>query len=446
MDMASGHTDPVATPASPRLPATERLRRAGIAAWSLIGILVLIYIAFQLLVRISIIFPPLVLAFLVIYTLNPIVTRLEKRGVPRLLGAIGAYVVLLGGLALVIILSIPFISHQVQQLSDRWPEYRGELVVFVEDTSNSLEDSVGIALPADRIECLLGADETNVDDAPSLARCDEVTEKLREAIVAQTDRLTEIGSSVLEVLLIFVLAPLLALYLLVDLPHLQRDALNLVPASHQDEFSDLAGKVGRAVGGFFRGQFLVALTVGLMSALGFALIGLPFWFLIGAIAGFFNLIPLVGPYIGGAIGFLVGTVTGGVGLGLKAALVELIVQQIDNHIISPERDEEDRADPSRDGDACDLGGRRGRGVLGRSPGRSRRCGRQVASRTRLGDPGSRRRHLSRGTTGDSPPDRHEGSGGRGHPRGEARGGTRGHGQVPSRSALPLGLALRPVLE
>lgn len=335
MDMASGHTDPVATPASPRLPATERLRRAGIAAWSLIGILVLIYIAFQLLVRISIIFPPLVLAFLVIYTLNPIVTRLEKRGVPRLLGAIGAYVVLLGGLALVIILSIPFISHQVQQLSDRWPEYRGELVVFVEDTSNSLEDSVGIALPADRIECLLGADETNVDDAPSLARCDEVTEKLRETIGAQTDRLTQIGSSVLEVLLIFVLAPLLALYLLVDLPHLQRDALNLVPASHQDEFSDLAGKVGRAVGGFFRGQFLVALTVGLMSALGFALIGLPFWFLIGAIAGFFNLIPLVGPYIGGAIGFLVGSVTGGIGLGLKAALVELIVQQIDNHIISP---------------------------------------------------------------------------------------------------------------
>ena len=72
-----------------------------------------------------------------------------------------------------------------------------------------------------------------------------------------------------------------------------------------------------------------------MSALGFALIGLPFWFLIGAIAGFFNLIPLVGPYIGGALGFLVGTVTGGVGLGLKAALVELVVQQIDNHIISP---------------------------------------------------------------------------------------------------------------
>jgi hypothetical protein len=80
---------------------------------------------------------------------------------------------------------------------------------------------------------------------------------------------------------------------------------------------------------------LVALLVGILSAVGFALIGLPFWLIIGAIAGFFNLVPLVGPFIGGGLGFFIGSVTGGVQLGLKAALVELIVQQIDNHFISP---------------------------------------------------------------------------------------------------------------
>jgi hypothetical protein len=56
---------------------------------------------------------------------------------------------------------------------------------------------------------------------------------------------------------------------------------------------------------------------------------------IGAIAGFFNLVPLVGPFIGGGLGFFVGSVTGGIQLGLKAALVEFVVQQIDNHLISP---------------------------------------------------------------------------------------------------------------
>src|SRR5207249_4648318 len=50
----------------------------------------------------------------------------------------------------------------------------------------------------------------------------------------------------------------------------------------------------------------------------------------------FNLIPMVGPFIGGGIGFAVGTISGGIGLGLKAALVEFVVQQLDNHIISPQ--------------------------------------------------------------------------------------------------------------
>ena len=98
---------------------------------------------------------------------------------------------------------------------------------------------------------------------------------------------------------------------------------------------ELGRKVSRAVGGFFRGQLLVATIVGILSAIGFFIIDLPFWLVIGAVAGFFNLVPLVGPYIGGGLGFLVGTISGGVGLGLKAALVELVVQQLDNHIISP---------------------------------------------------------------------------------------------------------------
>jgi predicted PurR-regulated permease PerM len=137
------------------------------------------------------------------------------------------------------------------------------------------------------------------------------------------------------VLLVFVVGPLIALYLLIDLPHLSRDLKNLIPESNRDEFVDLGGKVTTAVGGFFRGQLLVALVVGVLSAIGFRIIGLPFWFVVGAVAGFFNLVPLIGPYIGGALGFLVGLLTGGIGLGLRAALVELIVQQLDNHFISP---------------------------------------------------------------------------------------------------------------
>jgi predicted PurR-regulated permease PerM len=283
-----------------------------------------------LLYRIRIIFPPLVLALLLIYLLNPPISRLERRGMPRGLAATLVFVAAVALLVFIGVALFPFLSDQVSNFADEWPGFRDELVVTVENAGTEIEDRTGINVNTKRITCLLGGEQAQG------AECDEVTKDFRAAIGERAGQLTAAGRSLLEVLITFILAPLLALYLLIDLPQLQRDLLNLVPVTHRDEAADLGSKIGRAVGGFFRGQLFVALTVGVLSAIGFRLIGLPFWLVIGAIAGFFNLLPLVGPYIGGAIGFIVGTVSGGFALGLKAAIVELVVQQIDNHFISPQ--------------------------------------------------------------------------------------------------------------
>ncbi len=68
---------------------------------------------------------------------------------------------------------------------------------------------------------------------------------------------------------------------------------------------------------------------------GFWLIGFDFWLIIGMLSGFLNIIPFVGPWVGGILGFLVGTLTDSVATGLWAGVVAIIVQQIDNHLISP---------------------------------------------------------------------------------------------------------------
>lgn len=330
-----GHTVRVSPPSSPRLPPGERLRRAGVASWSVIGLLLLIAIVLWLLHEIRVIFPPLVLALLIIYLLNPIVTRLEQRGVRRSIGAVLTYFVVLGGLTLIGMAAAPFVSDQVTSFSENTPQLRDDLVDTINDFAVGLEDRLGVEIDTTQISCLLGPEGTSFANDFSTAECAEVTRQFRERLSHQAGRITEIGFSVLEGLLVFILAPLIALYLLIDLPQLQRDALNLVPETHRAEFADLGSKIGRAVGGFFRGQLFVALVVGVMSSIGFWLVGLPFWLVIGFIAGFTNLIPLVGPFIGGGIGLIVGIVTEGPGLGLAAALVALVVQQIDNHVISP---------------------------------------------------------------------------------------------------------------
>ncbi|MGH2755498.1 MAG: AI-2E family transporter [Actinomycetota bacterium] len=325
----------MSSPMPPRLPVAERLRRIGIGAWALIGIAIVVYITAFLLYRIRIIFPPLILATLIVFLLNPFVTHLERRGVNRILGTMLAYIVALGTIVLILVITVPYISRQIDNFAEEWPEFRAQTVESIDGFVDDINDRFGLDIDTTQVDCLLGADDIVGEDVPTHQRCDQVVEDFRELLGDQAGNFTEISRGVLEVLLILVIAPLIALYLLIDLPQLRRDVLNLIPEPHRDEFSDISGKVGRAVGGFLKGQLFVAFIVGALSAFGFWVIDLPFWLVIGAIAGLFNLVPLIGPFIGGGVGFLVGALSDGVGLGLQAAVVELLVQQLDNHVISP---------------------------------------------------------------------------------------------------------------
>ncbi len=157
----------------------------------------------------------------------------------------------------------------------------------------------------------------------------------RQAVTRYLTGLRSVTNSVISGLIIIVLGPVMAFYLLVDLPRLRRGAMALIPPGRREEIRGLMDRIGQAVGGFFRGQLLVALFVGVASSIGLWAIGLPFWLLVGMVAGIFNLVPLVGPFIGGGLAVIIALVSGEPLKAVWAALVLLVVQQIDNHLISP---------------------------------------------------------------------------------------------------------------
>src|SRR5436309_12152945 len=96
-------------------PFVARAARLGLLAWSLIGVLILIYVVFRYILRpVGVVFPPLVLALIVIYLLNPLVTRLQHRGIPRVWGTLLCYVVFLSLVGLALASFIPVVSDQVR--------------------------------------------------------------------------------------------------------------------------------------------------------------------------------------------------------------------------------------------------------------------------------------------------------------------------------------------
>ena len=294
---------------------TDGLRRAGQLSWAVVGIAALLAVLGLVAWTLRVVFPPLVLAGAIVFVLNPVVTRLQRRGVPRALGATFAYVAVLGAVVAAGFLVAPVATSQARELGDEWPEIKERVERWVDDRA---DESQGTFWEFTREE---------LED--SFSQGDTT---LRE----QLDRLRDIGVQVFHVLLILFLGPIVAFYLLVDLPHIRRTAESLIPEGARPEVMHLAHRLNRAIGGFFRGQLLVASIVGVMCSVGLLAIGLRFWFLVGMIAGLFNVIPLIGPWVGGIPGVVIALTTGSPLQALGVVIVMVAAQQIDNHFITPQ--------------------------------------------------------------------------------------------------------------
>ncbi len=294
---------------------TTAIKQAGQVAWALVGVAALVAVVGIIAWYVRVIFPPLVLGGAIVFILNPVVTALQHRGVPRAAGAGLAYVGVLAIIGAAGIGLFPIAANQVDELAEDLPAIQARVERWVDDRA---EQSVGTFYEFSR------ADVEN-----SLSNSSATFED-------QLRSLRKIGASVFHGLLIVVLAPIIAFYLLVDVPHMRKVAESLIPIGARDEVLVVAHRLNRAIGGFFRGQLMVALIVGVLCSIGLGIIGLKFWFLIGMIAGLFNVIPLIGPWVGGVPGVTIALTTGSPVKALLVVVVMVAVQQIDNHFITPQ--------------------------------------------------------------------------------------------------------------
>lgn len=294
------------------------VQRLGVVAWSGLGAIAVLWVGIVIGSKIAIIFPPLVLGIAIIYLLNPIVSRLERRGVPRLMGSVFAYLLLVALFTAAAFFIVPVLVQQGQDLADRFPE----LVEDAQEEISSLADRMGLSVD---VSLPTGQEVNDWFSDPAN----------QDLIRNQLGTVADWTLNVFQAVLVALVAPVIAFYLLLDLPAVSERIRNLVPSYWRDEALHVFVQVSTAVGGFVRGQLVVAFIVGVMTSIGFWIIDLPFWLLIGMISGFFNIIPFVGPWVAGALGSLAGLTSGDPSKALWAALVALIVQQIDNNLVSP---------------------------------------------------------------------------------------------------------------
>ena len=308
-----------------------------------------------------VILPPLVLAGAIVFILNPIVTGLARRNVPRAAGTGITYVGFAGLLVLLGFLVAPLVQTQAEELADEWPAIRADAEEWLNDLSQqSKDDGWLVEIPnvdelrdqfggtstaeAEEFDRVIGEAAQALDDSDEqriAAELEVVAAGVRGnledegGIAEQLNTVREIGTRIFEIGLIFVLAPIIAFYLLVDLPHIGAVVRKLVPERAGPQVFHVAHRLNHTIGGYFRGQLMVAIIVGTMVSIGLAILGLPFWLIVGMIAGLFNMVPLIGPWVGAVPGIAIALTTRDVSTAIWVAVIMTVAQQIDNHFISP---------------------------------------------------------------------------------------------------------------
>ena len=306
---------------TPHIVPSDRLRQSALVVWIAVGAVVLGYVMLQIADSVRVIWLPIAFAAGLVFLLEPTVKAFDRLGIRRIAGSFLAFAGLIALIVAAIALILPTVREQAVQLVEQLPELFVVVVDWVRDLGTRLGLDVDAFLSQEAIEEWL-SDPAN----------QETIQNLLFGFGAGAGQLIR---GVTEAVAVLVLAPVLALYILIDLDRFKRNAIGLTPPKYQDEVAHVGGEVGLALGSFVRGQLLVAAIVGIASSIGMSIIDLPFWLLIGILAGFLNLIPFLGPIVGGALAVLVALLNQNPLQALWALIIFVGIQQVDNHVITP---------------------------------------------------------------------------------------------------------------
>lgn len=300
---------------------SDRLRQIALVVWIAVGVVALGWVFLVIGEAIRVIWLPLAFAAGLVFLLEPAVKVFERLRVPRLVGAILAFLVLAAVVVALGALVWPTVQEQGAELIQQLPDLYVAVVDWMRDAALALGLNIDEFLSQEAIETWL-RDPAN-------------QETIQGLLFGFGAGAGVVLRGVAETIAVVGLAPVLAIYLLMDLDKFKRQTLELTPPRYRNEVAYVSGEVGTALGSFVRGQLLVALLVGIASTIGMWAIDLPFWLIIGIVAGFLNLIPFLGPVVGGALAALVALLNGDPWQAVWAVVIMIGVQQVDNHIITP---------------------------------------------------------------------------------------------------------------
>jgi predicted PurR-regulated permease PerM len=278
-------------------------------------VLVSVVFSFWLLYRFYQVVFILFIAIVMGTVIRPAVAWLYQRGLPRIVGVILIYTLLLALLIGFGLLLFPLIAEQGVTIAAAVPGYYQSLREGIVNYPNQWLRRLGEFLPI----TLSGQGSVQQTGQQML---DSVGQVLGYA------------SSAAQVIFTLTALLLLAFYWTLDGPRTIRSLLPLVPVGQRESSRELISAMETKVGSYVAGQAILCLIVGLMALVAYWLIGLPNALVLAFIAGVMEAVPLIGPLLGAIPAALVGLSLGPDKL-VWVIVATVVIQQLENNLLVP---------------------------------------------------------------------------------------------------------------
>jgi predicted PurR-regulated permease PerM len=222
---------------------------------------------------------PFVLGGAIAYFLDPVADRLEKTGATRAVAV--SIITLIAVLIFVImaLLVVPTLIEQTLSLINIAPQLFNDLQSFLTDRFPQLVDEDSTLRKS-----LIALGETTRDRGGQVL-----------------DTVLGSAASLINVVVLFVIVPVVAFYLLYDWDRMVANIDDMLPRDHAPVIRDLARQIDETLASFIRGMGTVCLILGTYYAVALMFVGLQFGLVVGFIAGLITFIPYVGAVVGGAL-------------------------------------------------------------------------------------------------------------------------------------------------
>lgn len=267
----------------------------------------------------GIIMPPVILALVLYYLINPLINVLEnKLHVNRIISIAFVFIIILALLIWGVMSLIPFVQSQIDSLVKNWPQYWDSLNKSLQ---NMFSDPK-LHLVKERLVA------TNASITKNF-------EKSMSHVLPQTmNNLSSAVSVLTNVVMILLTAPFILFFMLKDDKKFKVSVVKFVPNRLKKSVSDMLSEISQALSSYITGQLTVAFWVAVMFFVGYLIIGQRYALILGIVAGILNLIP----YIGSALALIPSLVIAAFiapSMVIKVLIVFAVEQTIETRVISP---------------------------------------------------------------------------------------------------------------